>query len=122
MEWPTLNASLGDTPNVLLKAQQQGDSQDKPTEPEPAVSSADFLQDAPSDAEDEESPHEKSLSNFDIRLQRQNLPRLDTNFRASRDLRATKTDPISPIIDPKAINKHSTLASPNLSGPSVSED
>ena len=121
MGWLTPNSSLGDTPDVVTKAQQEGDSGDKPVRPEPAIKSEDFLQDAPSDAEDEKSPHKKLSSNFDSRSQRQNLPRLDTNVPVGRALRATNPDPISPIIGPEAVSEHVNFTSQSIGGPSVSE-
>ena len=121
MGWPTLNSSLDDTPDMVTKAQQKGDSKDKPMKPKPAISPEDYLQDAPSNAEDEESPREENPSEFDIRSQRQNLPRLDTTVGVSRVLRGINFDPISPTIDPKARNEHGNFASPSSSSPSVSE-
>ena len=121
MGWLTPNSSLGDTPDVVTKGQQEGDPEDKPVRPEPAIKSEDFLQDAPSDVEDDRSPHQKLSSNFDSRPQRQNLPRLDTNVPVGRVLRAINPDPISPIIDPEAVSEHISSASPSLSHPSVSE-
>ena len=121
MGWLTPNSSLGDTPNVVTKAQQEGDSEDKPVRQEPAIEPEEFLQDAPSNAEDEKSPHKKISSNFDSRSQRQNLPRLDTNVPVGRVLRATNPDPISPIIGPEAVSEHISFASPSMGGPSVSE-
>lgn len=121
MVWPTLNSSLGDTLDVITKAQQEGNSEDKLVRLEPAMSPENFLRDAPSDAEDEESPREEFFSTFDIRLQRQNLPRLDTNVQVSSVLRATNPGPTSPKMERKAINEHNNFASPNLGSPSVSK-